>query len=555
MTTPEQLADAAAAFVDLRVVPFTLPGSRLLVRLTDAGLSVCRAEYEVRAEDAVAVTSLRVFDGDAELPVTAVHVDRIEFGHGAATLTFAGVRELSLGSQRPLRMAADLPDGGRIDELTGDHAIGLEISDDRGVAVRHHRAHAEHLAAVRSLWLDWFECCPSVRPDLQAMAAHCWWVLGANQVQLESVPESRAVVPAKLGYVALWQWDAYFIAIGLRHGDLELAQEQLELAFRFQSADGQLPDVVHDDGVLASSDDLPAGDQARLRELSSPVADPDVPIALTKPPLAALALARLAESGAPGEWLDGMVSRAQASQQWWFDRCLAADGLPEYGHPYSSGLDDSPVFDTELPVATPELAAYLELQDLLLADLLTELDQARAADVHRRRAGETHGRLLQLWHPESHRFAPRGSGGPIATHTVLDLLPLLVGDLPAEVVADLLADLADPATFAAPHPAPTVALADEEFAAERMWRGPVWLNTNWLLVEGLGRSGCPAAADVLAQRTLAMVVAAGGAFEYYNPLSGQRAPHAAPAFGWTAALFLDLAVRYAPPELDPAISP
>jgi glycogen debranching enzyme len=554
VTAPEQLAEAAAAFLDLRVVPFTLPGSRLLVRSTDAGLSVCRAEYEVSAEDAVAVTSLRLFDGDAELPVTAVHVDRIEFGDGAATLTFAGARELSLGSERPVRVAADLPDGGCIDELTGDRAIGLVVSDDRRVTVHRHLAHAEHLAAVRSLWLDWFARCPSVRPDLQAMAAHCWWVLGANQVELDSVPESRAVVPAKLGYVALWQWDAYFIAIGLRHGDLELAQEQLELAFRFQAADGQLPDVVHDDGVLASSDDLPAADLARLRELASPVADPDVPIALTKPPLAALALARLAESGASGEWLGAMVSCVQASQQWWFDHCLAADGLPEYGHPYSSGLDDSPVFDTELPVATPELAAYLELADLLLADLLTELGQPETAEAHRRRAGETHGRLLRLWHPETRRFAPRGSGGPIASHTVLDLLPLLVGCLPADVVADLLADLADPATFAAPHPVPTVALADEEFTAGRMWRGPVWLNTNWLLVEGLVRSGCPAAAEVLAQRTLAMVVAAGGAFEYYHPFTGRRAPHAAPAFGWTAALFLDLAVRYAPPDLDPAKS-
>jgi glycogen debranching enzyme len=134
---------------------------------------------------------------------------------------------------------------------------------------------------------------------------------------------------------------------------------------------------------------------------------------------------------------------------------------------------------------------------------------------------------------------------------VLDLLPLLTGTLPADVVAAVVDDLGDPATFAAPHPVPTVALADPAFDPERMWRGPVWLNTNWLLVEGLRRSGCPDAARRLAERTLAMVVAAGGAFEYFNPVTAGRPPRAVPAFGWTAALFIDLAVRYAPPDLDP----
>lgn len=550
MTDPNQLADAAAAFIDLRVVPFTLPGSRLLVRRTDAGLSVCRAEYEVAADDAVAVSALRILAGDAELPVTAVHVDRIEFGNGLATLTFAGPRGLSVGAAARVRLVVELPGGGRLDLLAGEGAIGVRVGDDRRVEVYEHDVHAEHLDHSRARWLDWFARCPLVRPDLQAMAAHCWWVLGANQVELESVPGSRAVVPAKLGYVALWQWDAYFIAIGLRHGDLELAQEQLELAFQFQAADGQLPDVVHDDGVLASSDDLPEGDLRRLRELASPAADPDAPIPLTKPPLAALALARLADSGAPPAWVSGMVARVEASQQWWFDHCLAADGLPEYGHPYSSGLDDSPVFDADLPVATPELAAYLELQDLLLAELLTGLGRTAAVAEHRSRAEDTHRRLLRLWQPAARRFAPRGNNGPIAAHTVLDLLPLLPGTLSADVVAELLADLVDPSAFAAPHPAPTVALADEAFSPDRMWRGPVWVNTNWLLVEGLLRSGCPVAAELLAQQTLAMVAAAGGAFEYFNPFTGQPAAHAAPAFGWTAALFLDLAVRFAPAGLD-----
>ncbi|MGC3995524.1 MAG: hypothetical protein QM779_15635 [Propionicimonas sp.] len=541
MTAAERFAEAGT-FLDLRRVPFTLPGSRLLVRRADEGLSVSRAEYEVDADDAIVVASLTLRDPDGSpLPVTSVQVDRIGFGDGAATLTFGGPMELSLGGSSMV----DLGDGSPLYDLSESDVL-LVVGDDRRVDAQRDHGHARRLAGTQELWLDWFARCPDVRPDLAATAAHCWWVLGANQVELGLVPGSRAVVPSKLGYVALWQWDAYFIAIGLRHGDLVLAAEQLELALRFATLDGQLPDVVHDTGVLSSSDDLPPADLARLRELGSPAADPTVPVPLTKPPLAALALALLADSGLDRPQVEALLAPVVASQRWWLESCLASDGLPEYAHPYSSGLDDSPVFDTDLPVATPDLAAYLELQDLLLADLLDALRRTEAAARHRARARASAERLLRLWRTEEQRFGPRGGSGPLRSHTVLDLLPLLTGTLPAEVVRALVADLADPASFAAPHPVPTVAMNEPAFSARRMWRGPTWVNTNWLLIEGLLRSGEPERAACLANLTLALVVDAGGAFEYYDPRTGRPAPAAAPAFAWTAALFLDLAVRFAP---------
>ena len=242
MSRPERLVRAASEFIDLVAVPFTLPGSRLLVRrAVGGGLSVCRAEYEVDADDAVAIPALQVLDGaGTPLPVTGVAVDRIDFGDGAASLTFGTPSELSVGGPAvaAIRLAPDAP----AIPLDGSDAL-LVVAADRGVRVVRDHAHAERLARTAGLWRNWFTGCPRVRQDLEATAAHCWWVLGANQVTLDLVPGSRAVVPSKLGYVALWQWDAYFIAIGLRHGDLALAEEQLELALGNAHADGQLPDV------------------------------------------------------------------------------------------------------------------------------------------------------------------------------------------------------------------------------------------------------------------------------------------------------------------------
>lgn len=49
------------------------------------------------------------------------------------------------------------------------------------------------------------------------------------------------MVPSKIGYVGLWQWDAYFIAVGLRHGDPDLAREHCATEARARPLTVQYP--------------------------------------------------------------------------------------------------------------------------------------------------------------------------------------------------------------------------------------------------------------------------------------------------------------------------
>jgi len=533
-------ASRVSRFLDLVTAPFTLPGSRLLVLRDGDALTVRRAEYERPLDDCVLVRALRVLDADGRaLPVSAVHPDRIEFA-GGASLTFDGPDALSLGGSGSGEVEVDLPDAGLVRLSWPDGAVRMSAD---GVERTPGARHADALAATGALWDDWFARTPAVRDDLADMAAFCWWVLGANIVSLPG-RGARAVVPSKIGYVGLWQWDAYFIAAGLRHGDPELAREQLELAFAFPTVDGQLPDVVHDEGVLASSDDLPPGDRDTLRRAGSAIADPAAPIPLTKPPLAAWALRRLEGFVDDPAWFDAAWATVACSQEWWFAHAdLDGDGMPEYGHPYSSGLDDSPVFDAELPVASPDLAAYLILQDELLAARAREAGDAEAAGRYASRASRTLGLLEAMWDDEAGYFRSSGAGVPVDAETAVSLLPLLTGRLPGRYVTRILAALDDPDRFATPWAVPTVARRDPAFSDERMWRGPVWVNVNALLSEGLAVSGHPARARELVEQTLALVIRAGGPHEYFNPETGRKARTATTAFGWSAALFLDLAVQ------------
>ena len=44
-------------------------------------------------------------------------------------------------------------------------------------------------------------------------------------------------------------------------------------------------------------------------------------------------------------------------------------------------------------------------------------------------------------------------------------------------------------------------------------------------------------------KTLELMMGQGDIFEYYNPDTGEPGPKAAPVFGWSAALFIELAIQ------------
>jgi glycogen debranching enzyme len=94
-----------------------------------------------------------------------------------------------------------------------------------------------------------------------------------------------------------------------------------------------------------------------------------------------------------------------------------------------------------------------------------------------------------------------------------------------------------------------VAINDSHYDPFQMWRGPVWININYIFVEALARAGYPAAAHDLAERTLRLVMSQNDIYEYYHPITGEAPPKAAPMFGWSAACFIDLAVRMSRGEL------
>lgn len=576
------LLDLLRDRVDLARLPFTERGSRLLVFHEAAGFAVRLAERWFKVHGTLSgyrdrpalVDGWRFTDGcgrplDGELATWPHRVDlrtrrgvfslvfldgesllvalppgpggvtlRARTSQAAAdrrggTLSTADAvhRRIAITTNARLRdnRIEDDPDGGHRVRLAwiaepGD-ALLLNITPRLGLN-RYVPAPAEALAAAARRWLDWFTAVPPVAGPCRAQYYFAWWIMRAGLISSRFYTTRESMTPSKTHYVGVWQWDAFFHALAYRHVDMGLAKDQIRIIVDHQRPDGMMPDAVHDEGVVA--------------HLATPV-DADV----TKPPLIAWAAWKLYQHDRDGEFLDELYEPLVRWNRWWYEHNdLDGNGLCEYQHPFSSGLDDSPLWDGGMPVESPDLNTYLCLQQEALAGIATVLGLGADARRWSGRAEATARRMVRhMWDPRAGLFQARRAGRPIPITTPVGLLPLLTGRLPDRITGRLVARLTDPAAFWPRYPVPSVALSDACFDAQQMWRGPTWVNLNYLLIEGLRRCGYHDEADALRRRTIRLIGRHRDIYEYYDPLTGEPPPKAASLFGWSAALFIELVLQ------------
>ncbi len=145
----------------------------------------------------------------------------------------------------------------------------------------------------------------------------------------------------------------------------------------------------------------------------------------------------------------------------------------------------------------------------------------------------------QLWDPYAGQYYSR----EFVTHklikipSIATLMPLYAGSISKERARKLVRLLEDSHQFGTNYPVPSVPLSSEWFQAHRYWQGPTWINTNWLIIDGLKRYGFNDHAETLKETTIELVEKS-GCYEYFSPIDGSPAGIA--NFSWTAALTIDL---------------
>ncbi len=147
--------------------------------------------------------------------------------------------------------------------------------------------------------------------------------------------------------------------------------------------------------------------------------------------------------------------------------------------------------------------------------------------------------LDELWDGYAGQYFSRNhhSKKLVRQSTIATLLPLYAGTVSQERADELVKLLRSRREFGADFPAPSIPFSSNYFEAHSYWQGPTWLNTNWLLIDGLKRYGFKKEASIISAKSL-QLVREHGCYEYFSPIDGS--PAGAKEFSWSAALFIDL---------------
>ena len=380
--------------------------------------------------------------------------------------------------------------------------------------------------------------------------------LGVMKGQISSAEgpiRHRWSTPDRWPHKDMWLWDSVFHAIGWRHIDPPLAIEMIEAVFDGQRADGFVPHQL------------------------SPIQGPS---AITQPPLLAYGMKLVHDMAPDTDRLRRHYPSLRNYIEWdLVNRDQDGDGLVDWlieGDPASrsgeSGMDNSPRFDFHYPtqLAAVDFNSYLALECETMAGFAAVL--GREGDVTPWQ--QRHDRLCRLinqhlWSDE-HQFycdydATAGELSPVLSSA--GFLPLICGAATPERASALARHLRDPQMFGTTLPVPSIAACDTTQYAKDMWRGPTWVNVNWLIARGLERYApqsdeFEALAKTLDASTVAEIERTCGRygtfFEYFDdrrmvePPQLLRKGSCNPSnpfrqvihdYAWTATLYVDLVSR------------
>lgn len=386
---------------------------------------------------------------------------------------------------------------------------------------------------------------------------------------LKKNDRGRHTVPSPNLYPHQWAWDSAFAAIGWAYIEHDRAVAELECLLDGAWADGRVPHIQFDPNATGY---WPGPDFWGTERSSS----------ITQPPVWASAARRMIEIGVAKEKIAPLLPKMEASHRFFRAQRDPDDRhLVSVVHPWESGRDNCPAWDAPLGTVDPADAPAFERRDTqhvddpaerptddtyrryavlvkaieasefgpgpfdvydpMLSALLVKADEDLAAlaeacgfadsDAATRAERGRAGLLEHLWDARRGRFAfvDAVQAHAYFPNVLAAYVPLIL-DLPDEVAAEAKRGLET--FFDTPFPLPTTAPADPAFEPRRYWRGPTWINLNWLFVPVLGED--------LRRQTIELVTRSGFR-EYFDPTNGDGL--GADQFAWTAALTLDLLER------------
>tara|TARA_R110002126_G_scaffold13118_4_gene56932 strand:- start:79076 stop:80386 length:1311 start_codon:yes stop_codon:yes gene_type:complete len=402
----------------------------------------------------------------------------------------------------------------------------------------------------------------------------------------------RYTVPSDRLYPYQWNWDSGFIALGWSKVAYERALCEIESLLEGQWKNGMVPHIVfheYEEDYAPGPLDWQVPKELTHKSICTS--------GITQPPIIGSVLYRLYQ-GRDAQHDDKarfteLYQQIKSYHHWFMARRTKAPAhnLCLSLHPWESGMDNSPSWDSLIKTVPEENLAQFRRKDLKGdndAERPHDADYAAYMSLvyHYRRIGydapdllpQAHFRVFDLvlnslllrsardmahlssalggddsayWQAQSAALEVGIQTLWSAEHEAFLNRDAITGELLAPVTnasfLPLYAKAATPNQAAAlarmyrewraiyPYGVATTDPRADEFEMQRYWRGPIWLNTNWMIAEGFAVYGYDDIAAEIKADSLALI-RKHGFYEYFTPDGAKGL--GAPSFSWSAALAL-----------------
>ncbi len=408
-------------------------------------------------------------------------------------------------------------------------------------------------------------------------------------------------IPSPSLYPHQWSWDSAFTAIGNVYYDIRRSMRELEYLFDAQWKNGMVPHIVFNEketSYFPSAEFYHShiSDDAPKHVKTSGMTQPAVHAIAAHYIYQYHPDKREAE-----EFLRRIFPKLVMFHEYLMTvRDPEGMGAVTVMHPWESGMDNSPIWDDALnrlivsdipkyerkdlgnvsdPGQRPDSATYDSFMFLLLkmkkhrydhvdmyddypfkikSSTFTSLLYAsndymlKIADIigeDKRRINAWQSRIKSNFYKI---FCPNRAADPlfynydivaeehILKQTVGSITPIYSG-LPStdhvEKIVKMLGDSRFCGTSCHVQMVPSTGLNEKEYTPQLYWRGPVWINVNWLIWRALQNYGFKEKADQIRGGVIELV-REHGFFEYYDVATGTG--YGGRDFSWTAALLIDM---------------
>lgn len=408
-------------------------------------------------------------------------------------------------------------------------------------------------------------------------------------------------IPCEGLYPFQWHWDSGFIAIGLAHYNMDKAKREITALLSGQWDNGFIPHIIFHN----NSDTYFPGPNYHRSDLHPSSPEHIKTSGITQPPVLGFVFKKLYDVADDKEdileFIKSNIDRIYKNHEHFYThRDPKKEGLVYIYHNWESGTDNSPIWDDIWETMYPpkyeyerkdtthvdaaqrptnreydnyihlleiakqhnykeakitELSPFL-VQDPLFNAILIKSNAALIELYQLLNGSKEKLEVLNAWQEKAKiRFNEKLFNHTLNAYVHYDLrnekqLPYvtsssfgaLFADIPTKDLADkliqtLIHNFGNETNYLCASFDPL----NDKFNPKKYWRGPVWINLNWILYYGLKSYDYLDLAERVKHETISLIEQH-GFYEYFDPRKkmGKDGAYGGNNFSWSAALIIDL---------------